>query len=1453
MQGQYDPEYKRIVEAISAIIFLSTPHRGTNLAETLNRILQASIISSSKQFISELTKNSSTLQKLNEQFRHIAPKLDIVSFYETQMTPIGINKNKIMVLERDSSVLGYPGEISKALDADHHGVCKYDSPEDPLYVTVRNVLKSLISKFPPPGTLNPAVASKHEDLREVETLLAVSEPPDTDYVFFRDRWAPNTCDWILDQKAFVEWMQSETGASRILWLYGPAASGKSVLSSYIINHLAEVGLPCQYFFVRFLDQGKRSVANLLRSLAFQIAQSLPTFREGIRRLVVEATKLNNADAQTTWNRVFKSVLFKLRYDVPLYWVIDGLEESDDPRILIRLLADVEHSSVPIRVLIVSRRTQGLVSSFQRLSKGVQLDIVPYESNPNDIQRFVDQELDVSGDADFRVFVVEQILERARGNFLWTNLAVKRINDCHTRADVNTALQQLPAGMEALYDKMASTVAALQQQEDKHLASTILSWVTCALRLLTLEELSLVLEKDESRPLDLQRSVGDLCGGFVVLDNDGNVAMVHQTAREYLVAGPSRPYTIDLTAAHEQLFMTCMDCLRDSGLRSKINRRQAPKFLDYAATSWFYHLSQSSAESQQIFATLKFFLGNPSVLTWVQALAQANRLRTLVLASTHLTNFAARLKRNEQDHSSTQHTRYLELWSTDLVKIVGKFGSNLLRNPESIYKLIPPFCPNESVVYQQFGRKESNSLKVTGHFESGWDDSLARLSFGSGVHATAIKAAGGRIAVMSPSGTIIVYYASTCEESRRIKHGERVLKSHLNLSGTLLVTYGYLTTKVWDLKTGRCVCSAPNPPDRPRPHTIIMTMEDKSILVGTDDRKIRCLSLTDSTPCWMIIADIDEQALEGTIVGSPICMALSPDGTNVALGYRGHPLSVWELEGPELVGHCLRVFDDSTRTHASHAWGEIVHVTWHPYNGEVIGLYREGVVFRWHPYHDETQEIRTGANFISVSPDAKCLATGDPNGIVKLYDLAGFYLVYQFAAQDPVFDLCFAPDSRRLYDVRGLYANVWEPAALLRLSEETDSSNSSSTHVDNTVLHMSRKIDPVMALASPPVGNVFCSGTESGVISVTDPDRSASMEIRKSQSFMSIEHIAWSGDGKCVGFTDLSGRVFVRLMGASNMEAGGWAKEANIEIAMNRGQGHVSQLLFHPTLDRLLIYSASNFSVVSLPSGQIIDSHDIEGAERDLKWMNHPQREDTLLAIGPSVLHVWSWMRLTCTAHMRFPLPNKDRQGSIPLNRTSSTLNLWETRERVDRVLVTTNKTHVLFQISFPGYEGQKQKEVLVFDASKIPTATDAETPSDSGNPAASPALNKDAKQLAPLTLPPDLLSQVETPLSFLSRDRLVFLDSDFWVCSWRLPLASASTSTRSASIPNTTASAAAPRRPSVPGSLDGGTAEIKRHFFLPGDWISPDTVALCTVMANGAVACPRGGRVAVVGCTGLKG
>ncbi len=98
----------------------------------------------------------------------------------------------MMVLEKDSSILGYPGEISKPLDADHHNVCKYTSQKDPNYISVRNVLKSLIGKFGKRDSL-PSDRSLGQDDEKLEKLLNISQAPDDDYEFFRDRWMPGSC------------------------------------------------------------------------------------------------------------------------------------------------------------------------------------------------------------------------------------------------------------------------------------------------------------------------------------------------------------------------------------------------------------------------------------------------------------------------------------------------------------------------------------------------------------------------------------------------------------------------------------------------------------------------------------------------------------------------------------------------------------------------------------------------------------------------------------------------------------------------------------------------------------------------------------------------------------------------------------------------------------------------------------------------------------------------------------------------------------------------------------------------------------------------------------------------------------------------------------------------------------------------------------------------------------
>lgn len=80
-------------------MFLATPHRGSSLAETLNKILNVSL-QSSKQYVSDLQKNSSRIIDINDQFRLHADKIQLVSFFETQPTSIGIKKTVSRVLDR---------------------------------------------------------------------------------------------------------------------------------------------------------------------------------------------------------------------------------------------------------------------------------------------------------------------------------------------------------------------------------------------------------------------------------------------------------------------------------------------------------------------------------------------------------------------------------------------------------------------------------------------------------------------------------------------------------------------------------------------------------------------------------------------------------------------------------------------------------------------------------------------------------------------------------------------------------------------------------------------------------------------------------------------------------------------------------------------------------------------------------------------------------------------------------------------------------------------------------------------------------------------------------------------------------------------------------------------------------------------------------------------------------
>jgi hypothetical protein len=84
------------------------------------------------------------------------------------------------------------------------------------------------------------------------------------------------------------------------------------------------------------------------------------------------------------------------------------------------------------------------------------------------------------------------------------------------------------------------------------------------------------------------------------------------------------------------------------------------------------------------------------------------------------------------------------------------------------------------------------------------------------------------------------------------------------------------------------------------------------------------------------------------------------------------------------------------------------------------------------------------------------------------------------------------------------------------------------------------------------------------------------------------------------------------------------------------------------------------------------------------------------------------------------------------------------------------------------------------------------------------------------SLPSDVVSCMRKPLAILSGPRLVFLDKDWWVCSFYWPGSSRY------------------------------SGKIQRHYALPGDWTNTSAANLCEMTSDGTLLWPKDGEVVTV-------
>lgn len=604
--------------------------------------------------------------------------------------------------------------------------------------------------------------------------------------------------------------------------------------------------------------------------------------------------------------------------------------------------------------------------------------------------------------------------------------------------------------------------------------------------------------------------------------------------------------------------------------------------------------------------------------------------------------------------------------------------------------------------------------------------------------------------------------------------------------------------------------------------VTFARDGASILVGCDDRVVRALAVDGVKPNWQIVSSslLKETGLiEGAFVNSPICMAFNADASQIGVSYRGFPLSVWATKEASLIGRCKRAKSfRADQAHPSASWFAVDRFTWNPVTGHIIGCYKDGCVFKWHPVSDENQEANAAADELAASSDGLLFATSDSNGTIKIWNFSFFTVVYQLSSSDLVTGLCFAPDCRRFYDLRGSFINVWEPATLARLaeSEEVLSDSGSFDHLSAHVSQVSEawieEFEPVSVLAVHPSELLYCVGNEAGVITLYDKGGRMIREVVSLLNFMSISHIAWAPDGQHLVGADLSGDIVLRKILISKFSN----VMADHEIQVLPGpkldlEGHgVRQIIFDSASKLILIVTNASCHVWAIDEERILVSKKLK-ADIQRVWIQSPVHTDHIWAFGPDDMKIYQWPncaeialapygveRLRLDSHITVSA-FEDMEDSI------AQLSVWEENSATGsmkvahKARVTQDGRQVLLEVMETALSGQIARRILLFEISSLHNIPGKDSP----------------VPLAHLYIPEETRAKIEIPLGTLPGSRFVFLDHDLWITTYKL------------------------------GSRHQDEA-LERQYFIPRDWMSTTSMDICCMLRDGTFLCPKDGEVAVI-------
>jgi ankyrin repeat protein len=424
-----------------------------------------------------------------------------------------------------------------------------------------------------------------------------------------------TCEWITENETYVSWLSSR---SQLLWLSGGPGKGKTTLSIYLAEKFEEHTQSClvlEYYCSG--QEGRNTTLAVIRGLIYQLLRRFPDlFRHVLPSFEIQSTSLFNS-FEAIWG-MFVAMIRDPTLPT-IYCILDGLDEISDEASLRLLLTKFgtlfttrsrSISGGSFKLVAVSREFPDCL--LEQLSKFPHVRLDPVE----DIRRFIDVRVDEL--AECRRYStalsshVKKVFEkRAEGTFLWIAVVAQELRG-YAMTEVEDALNQFASGLDGLYTQILRQINGNRREA----AGRILSWVTLAVRPLTVAELSEVLGTKSraslgSQPDDVTKEHIKFCGNFLNV-TESTVYLVHLSAKEFLLRKTAysdpqleifrvNEYLGNLEIARKCLFYLQEGAFTDGAfdIRKDHVRLESFPLLKYATLHWFEH-TRLLSNSEDIF-------------------------------------------------------------------------------------------------------------------------------------------------------------------------------------------------------------------------------------------------------------------------------------------------------------------------------------------------------------------------------------------------------------------------------------------------------------------------------------------------------------------------------------------------------------------------------------------------------------------------------------------------------------------------------------------------------------------------------------------------------------------------------------------------------------------------------------------------------------------------------------